>query len=40
MSQGKKTYNFYEALAKLQVKDKKEYGDKLKGSLKEQGKAK
>jgi len=40
MSQGKKTYEFYQALAKLQVKDKKGYADKLKGALKEQGKAK
>ena len=40
MSQGKKTYEFYQALAKLQVKDKKAYANKLKESLKEQGKEK
>ena len=40
MSQGKKTYEFYEALAKLQVKGKKAYSSKLKEALKEQGRAK
>ena len=40
MSQGKKTYEFYEALAKLQIKDKKAYASKVKGAMKQQGKAK
>lgn len=39
MSNGKKTYSFYEGLAKLQVKGKQGYANKLKDMYKEQGKA-
>lgn len=38
MSNGKKTYSFYEGLAKLQVKGKQGYANKLKDMYKEQGK--